>query len=76
MCMKKFATGKNQFWQNDCHLIFAIYVYPYVCLSVCIGFPSHIQQEADMHFKTLLFQYQEDSHYLGCVCVGGGGHGI
>ena len=36
MCIKRFAAGKSHFWQNDCHFNFTIYVYPYVCLSVCI----------------------------------------
>ena len=27
---------KNLFWQNDWHFNFAICVYPYVCLSVCL----------------------------------------
>ena len=46
---------KSFLTKNDCHFNFIIFIYPYVCLSVCIGFPNHIQSEANMHFNTLLF---------------------
>ena len=55
MYMKKFTTENKSFWQNDCHFNFTIYVYLYICLSVCLyWFPNNIQTEAIMHYNTLL----------------------
>ena len=33
---RSLRLEKNNFWQNDYHFNFAIYIYPYICLSVLV----------------------------------------
>ena len=46
-----------------------------ICLSVCIGFPYHIQPEVKMHFNILLFSIHKAVITLQVRVVGGGGGG-
>ena len=44
-------------------------------MSVCIGFPYHIQPEVKMHFNILLFSIHKAVITLQVGVVGGGGVG-
>ena len=51
--------------KNYCHFNFAIYVFPYVCLSVLI-FPISYNLK-QISFKYITFQYPQGSQYLAGV---------
>ena len=51
------SYDENCYWKNHFLKMTATLTSPSMSIHmyVCIGFPSHIQREANMHFNTFLF---------------------